>query len=248
MTRIEVVRAFYDVLTKLSRRSGGPFRLSECTGRLRWPQRGVYFFFERGELRSNSGEGLRVVRVGTHALGEGSGTTLRNRLSQHRGNVNAGGGNHRSSIFRLLVGDAMKRRAKSAEPRTWGIGGDPSAAGTQLGYSREQVKAAERDLECEVSKYVGAMPFLFVAVEDDPGPASARGLIERNAIALLSNYGRAAIDPPSKSWLGHWSGRERVRVSGLWNNKHVDETSNSMFLAILSTAAEATSPLVAGKA
>ena len=29
-----------------------------------------------------------------------------------------------------------------------------------------------------------------------------RGYIERNAIALLSNYGKPAIDPPSPGWLG----------------------------------------------
>ena len=31
-----------------------------------WPQRGVYFFMEDGEERSDSGSGLRIVRVGTH--------------------------------------------------------------------------------------------------------------------------------------------------------------------------------------
>jgi hypothetical protein len=32
-----------------------------------WLQRGVYFFMEGGEHRTDSGEGLRIVRVGTHA-------------------------------------------------------------------------------------------------------------------------------------------------------------------------------------
>jgi hypothetical protein len=36
-----------------------------------WPRRGVYFFFENGEMRSETGTGPRVVRVGTHAMRSG---------------------------------------------------------------------------------------------------------------------------------------------------------------------------------
>ena len=72
-----------------------------------WPRRGVYFFFEPGESRSLSGTGSRIVRLGTHALANGSRSTLWQRLSQHRGNAKGDGGNHRGSIFRLLVGVAL---------------------------------------------------------------------------------------------------------------------------------------------
>ena len=67
------------------------------------------------------------------------------------------------------------------------------------------------------------MPFLWLDVGDEPGPRSERGTIERNAIALLNGYREPALDPPSASWLGHSSDRYRVRRSGLWNNRHVDE-------------------------
>ena len=62
---------------------------------------------EDGECRSDSGDGLRVVRVGTHALTSSSRTTLWKRLSQHKGQKASGGGNHRGSIFRLLVGSTV---------------------------------------------------------------------------------------------------------------------------------------------
>ena len=68
-------------------------RLATCNGRMDWPLRGVYFFMENGEERSNSGDGLRIVRVGTHALKSGSKTTLWKRLSQHKGTEKTGGGN-----------------------------------------------------------------------------------------------------------------------------------------------------------
>ena len=94
---------FYELLSRLAAALGGCRRLADCNGRMDWPQRGVYFFFEPGESRSLSGTGNRVVRVGTHALKDGSCATLWQRLSHHRGNAKGDGGNHRGSIFRLLV-------------------------------------------------------------------------------------------------------------------------------------------------
>jgi hypothetical protein len=88
--RISDLKNFYALLGSLAERGGGPRTLSACSGRLNWPRRGVYFFMEDGEVRSESGTGPRIVRVGTHALTEGSGTKLWNRLSQHRGQLKAG--------------------------------------------------------------------------------------------------------------------------------------------------------------
>jgi len=87
------------------------------------------------------------------------------------------------------------------------------------------------------------MPFLFVAVDDEPGPGTARRVIERNTIALLSNYQRTPIDPPSNSWLGFSCSRERVKESGIWNNDHVEEAFDEAFLDVLAEAAAATSPI-----
>ena len=82
--RLQDLRRFYELIDRLESYHCGKKRLADCHGRMDWPNRGVYFFFEPGEIRSDSGTGLRVVRVGTHALIEGSRTTLWNRLSQHR--------------------------------------------------------------------------------------------------------------------------------------------------------------------
>jgi hypothetical protein len=74
------------------------------------------------------------------------------------------------------------------------------------------------------------MRFLWLSIEDEPGPSSLRGYIEKNAIALLSNFNKPPLDPPSPTWLGHYSDRERVRKSGLWNQNHVDEAYDPTFL------------------
>jgi hypothetical protein len=77
------------------------------------------------------------------------------------------------------------------------------------------------------------MTFLWIPVEDEAGPNSRRSYIERNTIALLSNYAKTPLDPASPDWLGRHSDRERVRNSGLWNQNHVDQACDSAFLDTL---------------
>jgi len=218
-SRLADLVRFYEILAHLENKVGPARKLANCSGRMDWPKRGVYFFFENGETRSDTGKGPRVVRVGTHALTVGSGTKLWTRLSQHRGQNNTGGGNHRGSIFRLIVGAALIKKL-GLSSSTWGVG---NSAG-------KDVREGEVDLERQVSDFIGRMWFLWLAIEDEPGPNSRRGYIERNSIALLSNFNRPVLDAPSKAWLGHHSNRERVRKSGLWNQNHVEEGYDPAFL------------------
>jgi hypothetical protein len=55
-SRLEHLVRFYAILDQLERTLGGPRRLADCRGRMDWPQRGVYFFRESGESRTDSGE------------------------------------------------------------------------------------------------------------------------------------------------------------------------------------------------
>lgn len=220
MPRRSDLDAFYALLDDLEARIGGQRRLGDCHGRMAWPQRGIYFFFESGEHRDTHSSPQRVVRVGTHALVSRSHTTLWKRLGQHRGTSNPLGGNHRGSIFRLLVGEAILNSNASLNVESWGRG----ASATR------ELRDLEREHEVRVSDYLGDMTLLFLEVPDEPGPDSARGVIERNSIALLSGYREPTPDRASISWLGNHSGRERVRRSGLWNNNHVDEIYDAEFL------------------
>ena len=85
--RLQHVQGFYEILGKLERSVGGKRTLGEVSGQTKWPSRGLYFFFEPGEMRATSGPGLRVTRVGTHALKAGSKSTLWGRLAAHRGTI-----------------------------------------------------------------------------------------------------------------------------------------------------------------
>lgn len=225
MSRIDDLRAFYRLLDTLRHCGGEPKTLGGVDGRMPWPERGCYFFFEPGEERTHSGSGPRVVRVGTHAVSTGSRTTLWNRLSQHRGAVKSGGGNHRGSIFRKIVGQSLMARSPDLSVTTWGKG---------ITAPRE-VRRGEHDLECEVSRHICGMPFLWIAIDDAPSADSLRGYIERNAIALLSNYrksGKAILDPPSDGWLGLYCPAEKVRRTGIWNSNHVDSDYDAAFLLV----------------
>ncbi|MBE8191526.1 MAG: hypothetical protein HAW64_04835, partial [Alphaproteobacteria bacterium] len=164
--RLNDIIRFYELLDILKSKVGGVRYLKDCDGRMQWAQRGVYFFMEESEKRSDSGNGLRVVRVGTHAVSAGSQTTLWKRLSQHKGVASTGGGNHRGSVFRKLVGTAILSSTNS-ECETWHI---------KKTASRE-IRQAEQPLEKKVSGVMGAMPFLWVAIDDPASRDSLRGFI-----------------------------------------------------------------------
>jgi hypothetical protein len=218
--RLNDLNRFYLLMKMLEQKTGGPFYLSDINV-LNVPKKGVYFFMEMGELRSGTTADLRIVRVGTHGLTFNSKSTLVQRLKQHRGIIKTGGGNHRGSIFRLLVGAAVLNG--SAGLATWGKNSSADR-GVRLG---------EESLEKKVSHILRNMPFLYLDVDDASSPTSLRGVIERNSIALLSNYKQPPIDPPSPKWRGNQCDRERVRLSGLWNQNHVDEEYDPAFLEIL---------------
>lgn len=229
MTRPRAIERLYGLLDRLRARLGGPRRLESATGADGWPERGVYFFFEPGECRDD-GESPRIVRVGTHDGGEGSASTLWDRLRQHRGSP--GGGTHRASVVRLHVGTALLER----DP-----GWDDELGALWVADSpTPEVRDREVELERAVSSHIGSMPLLWLPVDDVPGPGNDRGVIARNAVALLSNVGEAdPVDLPSEEWLGRHARSLAVRWSGLWNVDHVEEDWDEGFLDVLEGHVEA---------
>lgn len=233
MSRLTDLGRFYSILERLDASQQQGLKLGFYNGRSRLPVRGVYFFREPGELRPSSAGSHRIVRVGTHAVSANSKSTLWQRLRAHLG-TRAGSGNHRGSIFRLHVGAALLARDGVTLP-TWGVG---SAAPPAL---RESHATQALELACErkVSEYLGAMTVLWIDVPDEPGPSSVRAIIERNAIALLSNR-FAPTEPASANWLGRHSPREDIRKSSLWNLNYVNQTYDPSFLDLLECAVQRT--------
>jgi hypothetical protein len=192
-------------------------------------KRGIYLFFDENETRTD-GEEPRVVRVGAHAVKRTGGkATLWERLKQHRGIIRTGGGYHRKSIFRLLVGEAMNNLA------------DPEKRVATWGKADMGVREDEHRLEMKVSDYIRGLPFVFMRVDPESDGRehiheNDRMYLEQNIIAIiamLSNINRAERgDMPSHEWLGNHSGRGKVQASGLWNNEWVDKDYNPIFFEI----------------
>ncbi len=236
MTRENDLDRLYDLLTELEDRVDGKQRLGDCTGYMDWPERGVYFVFSRDERRDRDNQ-HRLTRVGTHAVSTGSGTSLWNRLRTHRGansGTYGGGGNHRGSVFRKRVGESLlERHGLHDEYPHWGEGSSAD---------RDR-RLSEHDHEQRVSDYIRDLPFLWIDVDDEPGPNSDRAYIERNAIALVSNFQKESLDSRRDDWLGRHSPRKEIQDSGLWNIDHVEETYDPAFLDRVAEAVEDTTPV-----
>lgn len=235
MGRREDINRLYRLFEDLERTVGGKQKLKDCTGYMDWPDRGVYFFFASDEYR-DAGDQRRITRIGTHAVSEGSSTSLWDRLRTHRGaqrGTYEGGGNHRGSVFRKRVGEAfVERDDRHDEYLYWGEGSS----------AKRERRLNELEMERRVSDYLRDLPFLWLNVDDEPSAESQRAYIERNTIALLSNYHREAVDARSDEWYGHHSRSEKIRESGLWNVNHVDEECDPTFLDDFADAVEDTQP------
>jgi hypothetical protein len=209
MNRQEQIDNFYELIEQL------PIRYLKDVKNGDLPEKGVYFFFEKGENRANSNK-KRVVRIGTHAVQANSKATLYKRLKQHSG-PNHGYGKHRMSVQRELIGNSIIRREEYlAQFPEWS---------NRSFKTNKAVLEKEKNLEKVVSDYILNMPFVLLKVEGDSSKDNLRAYIESNSIKLLSNYLKTPVDPPSKNWLGLCCGNKKVMESGLWNRKEIEENS-----------------------
>ena len=224
MDTLKHLNYFYDILMELQSKTGTRI-LATCNIRMEWPQQGVYFFFEPGELRDN-GKQMRVVRVGVSQSSKSPQSPLWDRLREHRGTISgkfSGGGNHRMSNFRYYVGSALINRDNVVCP-SW----------EELESYNTSIRKEEHPLEMKVSDIISNMPFLWLSTERSSRPDQLNKFIKRNAVALLSNYhNQVALDSPSPNWLGHYCPNDAIRLSGLWNHRSVDVTCNPRFLNYL---------------
>ena len=223
--RDKLLNTTYDILADLSRRTGLR-RLSEVIDD-EMPARGVYLFWDDEERRLTDIDRLRIVRVGTHGVALGSKASLRDRMRTHFGTL-GGGGNHRSSVFRLHVGCSLMNAGLVPVVPSWG----------RSVRSGEEV-LHERVVEREVSRYLSNLRVLVVSVPGGSDKSNDRAYIEQNLIALVSNQCRP-LDPPSSLWLGLHSDKIEIRKSGLWNVNHVSQGVDPGFVDALSYYSEMT--------
>lgn len=225
MSRLKDRRRFYALMDALCRRCGGMQLRRNARDQMSRFERGVCFFFDPSERRTDSGEGPRVVHICTQAPTNPSGSALGTGFRQHRGTfessrADAGNGPH--FAFGQHVGAAMAAR-KTQVPR----------AIASWGQESRGLERREHLLEPGAGTYIGELPYLWLSVPDQPGGPDLQGIIQRNAIALLSNSGKRPLDPASEEWLGLYSDQPAIRDSHLWNVDHVEEIHDPAFLELV---------------
>lgn len=170
----------------------------------RIPKNGIYFLYESGE----SGHGVdRLVRVGTHTGND----QLRSRLHQHFVIENKD-----RSIFRKNIGRALLHRDNDPFLAQWEIDLTTRAARDRHGSHIDHTK--QRAVEQLVAEYIQkCFSFAVIAVPDK----ATRLTLESG---LLSTISLCKECVPSKDWLGNFSPKEKIRLSGLWNVNELYKT------------------------
>lgn len=220
LDRIDAVGEFYHLFD----RTQGSSKVVSLRDAIKepMPAQGVYFFFDPAEPTRFSTRHPRLVRIGTHGVSEGSKATLRDRLRAHLGTAD-GYGNHRSSVFRLHVGEALIRRdnLRKRYPE-WGRGQTSSA----------ETRDTERSLERKVSDIIGNLLVRVVAIADRSTKASARSVVERLAIALFTENFQP-VEAASSHWLGLSSQHDIIAQTGLWNLRDAGTRSDFRIIKMI---------------
>lgn len=243
-TRPPTLQALYDSLGELNERTDGPYYLDAVDGTLDWPERGIYIFFSPDtDLACDPVSEAEIVRIGTVGAQANSTNSLWRRLRIHRGSFSgkyAGGGYHRSSIFRHHVGRSIiERDGLEDEYPEWNT---PHSTLRNENRTTE-VRAQEHPLEKQVTDYICSLPFLVVDIPGEPGRDSDRSRLETNLIALLSHARRTTPGLKSDTFLGNHSPRAEINKTGLWNIDHVNAFYTDSVVSELESYIEETDPV-----
>lgn len=210
----------YRMLEDYEEKAVNRIALSELS-RTSLPLGGCCLYWEPGEKRGDPAK-QRIVRVESYPLGKDK-DEMYSQLIKHRGTIAGaykGGGNHRESILRHHIGTALMNKNQDFCD-SW-----------EEERANAAVRKKEHPLESIVSSVISQMQVLIIPVKNPD--ANKLKFVEQNLIALLSNWGKEAIDPPSPGWLGHYCSNVLVRGSGLWNTNGVMLKYDRQFLAVMS--------------
>jgi len=167
MGRQQDLDRLYPVLDSLAQRVGGPRKRKNCTDYMDWPDRGVYFSSNRGSVAN---------RPTSHASRGWARTRCRPAA------VPRSGTGSNSTTVPAAPAATTRTAGPTAAPSTASVSARPSSRsttcttttrpGTNAGRVRD--RAAVRDeeyiLERRVSAYIREQPFIWVDIDDEPGP------------------------------------------------------------------------------
>ncbi|MBW2990181.1 hypothetical protein KY348_00580 [Candidatus Woesearchaeota archaeon] len=161
------------------------------------PLNGIYVLFEKAEFAHETN---RIVRIGTHT----GKNQLRSRLFQHFVNENKD-----RSIFRKNIGRAILSKNKDSFLKQWELDLTPKKAREK--YSKLIDFKKQKQIEKKVSKYIqDNFSFAVFEINDK----NKRLALESKLISTISLCNECK---PSKTWLGTFSPKQKIKESGMWN-------------------------------
>ncbi len=190
-----------------------PFKLESL------PLRGIYFFYQEGEMWGHGGEKLRIVRIGTHR-----GSNFRNRIAEHFLINDRKMSFDKSkpkpsdrSIFRKNIGRALLNKNNDPYLEIWEISFLRRANRVKFGDLRDIEK--EKSLEKQITEILrDKFYFRFVIIESESERMGSKGLESK----LIGTVSRCTKCKPSANWLGNYSPKQEIRTSGLWLTQHLN--------------------------
>ena len=183
------------------------------------PLSGIYFFYEEGEIWGHGDKKLRIVRIGTHR-----GNNFRNRISEHflinERKMDFDKSNPKPSdrsIFRKNIGRALLNRNKDPYLKIWEIDFLPRANRARYGDLRNIEK--EKSIERQITEILrNRFFFRFIIIENEDERIGSKGLESK----LIGTVSRCTKCKPSVGWLGNYSPKKQIRMSGLWLTQHLN--------------------------
>lgn len=165
------------------------------------PLNGIYVLFQEGE---HAHGGDRIVRIGTHT----GNNRLRSRLKEHFINENKD-----RSIFRKNIGRTLLNMRKDSYIGGWEL--DLTTRKNKDRYFKFVDQAYQSKVENEVTKTIQKV-FSFAVLEESD--KSNRKLLKSRIVAEVSKCADCKASP---NWIGKYSTKEKIRVSGLWQEQEL---------------------------
>ncbi len=160
------------------------------------PQNGIYILFQKGEFAHSTN---RIVRIGTHT-GQNQ---LCSRLFQHFLKENKD-----RSIFRKNIGRALLNKDNDPFLEKWEL--DLTTRNAKDKNLEIVNFGIQKEIEKKVTRYIqNNFSFIVFKIDDK----DKRLYFESRIISTISLCEKCE---PSQNWLGHFSPKEKISKSGLW--------------------------------
>ena len=185
---------------------------------------GVYVMFEEGEFYHGY---PRITRVGTHQADKKSAPDIPQkkqsvwkRMMQHYGHATNLLGKKDGSIFRKNVGIAMLKESNDPYIEAWLF--DRTTCEKRKKYDSDKSKVPydkkkQDEIEVMVSDYI-RNKISFVVI-----PINNRKKRHDFEYGLISAICQASDFCPSKTWLGNYNDKEKIKQSHMWVSDGIDD-------------------------